>query len=78
MKVTHPHNSGFTVRIVLKLHNEGGQEVHGNYINDFYEKKNLVRGKSVILGRPYGPFKPKYDASSQLWICSMGFFNFAQ
>ena len=41
MKLTHPHNSGFTVRIVLKLHNEGGHKVHGNYINDFNGKKIL-------------------------------------
>ena len=51
MKVTHPHNSGFTVRIVLKLHNEGGQEVHGNYINDFYEKKKSCSGQIGDFGQ---------------------------
>ena len=51
MKVTHPHNSGFTVRIVLKLHSEGGQEVHGNYINDFYEKKKSCSGQIGDFGQ---------------------------
>ena len=31
------------------MHKRSGQEVHGNYINGFFEKRHL--GKWTILGR---------------------------
>ena len=36
----HGHNSGSTVLIIIIIifHNQGGQEVHQNYINGFSEK----------------------------------------
>ena len=41
-----PQNSGLAVRIVL--HNERGQERHGNYIDGF-SKRNLIWSSLVIL-----------------------------
>ena len=45
IKMVHPHNFGSTLKsFFLILHNEKGQEIHGNYINGFSEKI-LIWGK---------------------------------
>ena len=48
LKMVCPHN--FRSKDFFEiLHNERGQEVHGNYINGFSEKK-IIQGKWTILG----------------------------
>ena len=52
-EMTH-HRSGFTLGMFLHfLHNETGQEVNGNYINDFCEK-NSDLGQIVHFGSKNG------------------------
>ena len=41
-----PHNSGSTDCFTV-LHNEGGQERHGNYINGFLER-SLIQSNLVV------------------------------
>ena len=48
-KMTHPHNSGSTLRIFFDiLHTERGQYADGNNLNDFY-KRLFIQGKWSIL-----------------------------
>ena len=48
--MAHPQNSGSAINIFFKnLHNDGGQQVDENSINDF-SQKTLVWGKWTILG----------------------------
>ena len=54
------------------LHNEKGQESHGNYVNGFFQK-NPIQGNLVCH---FGPKMLRLDN----WVSSRGFFifNFAQ